>query len=150
MTQITNRIITLSLFLIYALVKIQTENSVEKYQQGNQLVQDLKIIISERLYICRLKECKWKKIVSQGSRSHQIKPIQQTVNLECIDNLKFILKRKKVNTNLIFGQQTLRGKPQPQKRITLDNTVTYTDREMTFQYNKLKWKFKLIVLQKFV
>lgn len=27
-------------------------------------------VVSERLYICRLKECKWKKIVSQGSRSH--------------------------------------------------------------------------------
>ncbi|CAD8177353.1 unnamed protein product [Paramecium pentaurelia] len=87
------------LILIYALaqiqVKISTENSVEKY-----------LIISTGLLVVIGFEN------NKVQKPPQIKPIQQTVNLECIDQLKFILKGKKVNTNLIFGQQTLRRRIQ--------------------------------------
>ncbi|CAD8172499.1 unnamed protein product [Paramecium octaurelia] len=159
MAQITNKILTLSLILVYASAQIQlytsTENSVEKYLitsteqlvvigfEGQQEVRD---------YIfCRLKECICEDMVSKGQRSHpKLNQIQTTVNFECLNENTIQFERKENGYQPYVWNnkpQEVESRPyQSQKRITQASTVTYTDSDMTSSITvgselELKWKF---------
>ncbi|CAD8086097.1 unnamed protein product [Paramecium sonneborni] len=159
MTQITNKILTLSLILVYASAQTQLnvskENQVEKYLitsteqlvvigfQGQQEVRD---------YIfCRLKECTCEDMVSKGPRSHpKVNQYQQTGNVECINEQTITFERIE-NGYIPYvwnnkPQEEESRSYQPQKRITQQNTVVYSDSDMTASMTVgsslvLKWKF---------
>ncbi|CAD8180120.1 unnamed protein product [Paramecium octaurelia] len=159
MTQITKNILILGLILVIGQAQISlnisSENSVEKYfitSTEHMVVIGFEGQYEVRDYIfCRMNDCTCEDMVSKGPRSHpQLNSIQQTINVQCVDNNTITFERKENS----YKPYIWNNKPQeeeqkpfkPQKRITQADTVTYTDSDMTASLTvgstlQLKWKF---------